>query len=79
MSTSDFRFFRVPEPSLNVLTFIYLFRRKVTKPTITYYEYCLSFPTMTTVQYVLKYIVQMMFVALYQMRKRTSLDHPYSV
>ena len=34
---------------------------------------------MTTVQYVLKYIVQMMFVALYQMRKRTSLDHPYSV
>ena len=34
MSTSDFRFFRVPEPILNPLTVIYLFRRKVTKPTI---------------------------------------------
>ena len=33
MSTSDFRFFRTPEPILNVLTVIYLFRRKVTKPT----------------------------------------------
>ena len=41
MSTSDFRFFRVPEPSLSVLTVIYhilvsSFRRKVTKPTIIY-------------------------------------------
>ena len=34
MSTSDFRFLRVPEPILNPLTAIYLFRRKVTKPTI---------------------------------------------
>ena len=39
MSTSHFRFFRVPEPSLNVLTvitLICLFRRKVTKSTICY-------------------------------------------
>ena len=38
MRTSDFRFFRVPEQSLNVLTVIIciqcLFRRKVTKPTV---------------------------------------------
>ena len=34
LSASDFRFFRVPEPILNPLTVIYLFRRKVTKPTI---------------------------------------------
>ena len=44
MSTSDFRFFRVPEPILNSLTVIYLFRRKVTKPTIRYtYAYVISF------------------------------------
>ena len=34
MSTSDFRFFRVPKPSLNSPTNIYFFRRKVTKTTI---------------------------------------------
>ena len=34
MSTSHFRLFRVQEPVLNVSTVIYLFRRKVTKPTI---------------------------------------------
>ena len=34
MSTSHFRLFRVPEPVLNVPAVIYLFRRKVTKPTI---------------------------------------------
>ena len=30
----SFPFFRVPEPVLNVFAVIYLFRRKVTKPTI---------------------------------------------
>ena len=35
MSTSHFRLFRVQEPVLTPSTVIYLFRRKVTKPTIS--------------------------------------------